>query len=351
MADSDNTPLVSVIIPLYNASPYIREMLECIEAQTYKNWELIIVDDGSTDDSCDIVNEYVTMDSRIKLLHRTDDRIKGANSCRNMGYEFSQGVYIMWLDGDDLVTENCIQNRVNFLEIHPNIDFCVTPAMGFQKEIGDFYWIVGTKSNKNSDYRNFLRILVPFQVVTNLYRKSSLDKFNIRWDERLMGRQDPDFNLSVIQAGLLYEYTENPIDYFWRINGLQNSISSQLNSKSKISANLYYFRKRSEYEKKFNRKALTFLSLHIFKIILNFKKSSDIENFLETPFFRFYPSLFYKYRWISALVLKHDLSNNITSLLISLLFPYASLNSYILTKIFVIKSKIKAHREIKRIKK
>ncbi|MCM2302197.1 MAG: glycosyltransferase, partial [Flavobacteriaceae bacterium] len=91
-------PLVSIIIPTFNRAHLIGETLDSILAQTYTNWECIVVDDGSSDNTHIVVGQYVAKDSRIKYVHRPEHMLKGPSSCRNYGFELSKGEYINWFD-------------------------------------------------------------------------------------------------------------------------------------------------------------------------------------------------------------------------------------------------------------
>lgn len=84
-------PLVSIIIPTYNRAHLIGETLDSVLAQIYTNWECIVVDDGSTDSTAELLAFYVEKDSRFQYHHRPKDRLKGANACRNYGFELSRG--------------------------------------------------------------------------------------------------------------------------------------------------------------------------------------------------------------------------------------------------------------------
>lgn len=106
-------PLVSIIIPVYNSSKYLRETLDSIKNQNYKNWECIIVDDESTDNSVEIINIFLIEDKRFKLFERPSYMIKGGNSCRNYGFENSKGEFINWFDSDDVMLENFISDKMN----------------------------------------------------------------------------------------------------------------------------------------------------------------------------------------------------------------------------------------------
>lgn len=116
-----NNSLVSIIIPTYNRAHLIGETLDSVLAQTYQNWECIIVDDGSTDNSEFVISKYVELDSRFQFYERPFDRIKGANSCRNYGFELSKGEYINWFDDDDVMQEEFIAIKLNTFEEKINV--------------------------------------------------------------------------------------------------------------------------------------------------------------------------------------------------------------------------------------
>lgn len=92
-------PFFSIIIPVYNVAPYLRECLDSVLHQTFENWEAICVDDGSTDGSGDILDEYAVRDSRFHVIHKENG---GVSSARNAALDVAQGEWILFLDGDDL---------------------------------------------------------------------------------------------------------------------------------------------------------------------------------------------------------------------------------------------------------
>ncbi|MDT0552281.1 glycosyltransferase family 2 protein [Urechidicola vernalis] len=109
-------PLISVIIPTFNRAHVIRTTLDSVIAQSYENWECLVVDDGSSDETIEVLKEYHQIDERIKVYFRPSDRQKGANSCRNFGFEKSNGEYINWLDSDDLWHPNMLQFHLNLMK-------------------------------------------------------------------------------------------------------------------------------------------------------------------------------------------------------------------------------------------
>lgn len=107
--------LVSIIVPVYNCEEYVKETIESIENQTYKNWELIIIDDNSTDNSLKIIKEKVKENKeKIKYIHLTEN--KGVAIARNTGLEIAQGNYIAFLDGDDVWKENKLEEQMQFIK-------------------------------------------------------------------------------------------------------------------------------------------------------------------------------------------------------------------------------------------
>jgi glycosyltransferase involved in cell wall biosynthesis len=101
--ESKMMPLISVIIPIYNIKEYLSKSIDSIINQTYKNIEIILVDDGSTDGSSKICDEYAEMDSRIRVIHKENG---GVTSARKAGLLKATGTYVTYVDGDDWMERN-----------------------------------------------------------------------------------------------------------------------------------------------------------------------------------------------------------------------------------------------------
>lgn len=129
------TPIVSIIIPAFNRADIISETIDSIINQTYPNWECIIIDDGSLDNTVNVVSNYCKKDNRIKILIRPDNRKKGANICRNIGLENARGNYIVFFDSDDLMTNHHIEFKVNAIEKY-NCDFVIAKTQYFNYDVG-----------------------------------------------------------------------------------------------------------------------------------------------------------------------------------------------------------------------
>ena len=118
--------LVSIITPSYNSAAYIAEMIESILAQTYTNWELLITDDCSTDDSVKIIESYATKDSRIKLFRLASN--SGAGIARNKSIEEARGRYIAFCDSDDLWKPQKLEKQVNSCKKTDMSSYIVNPT-------------------------------------------------------------------------------------------------------------------------------------------------------------------------------------------------------------------------------
>ena len=150
--------LVSIIIPTYNRAHLLGYTLNSVLSQTYSNWECIVVDDGSTDDTEIVLDEFCKKDVRIQFHKRPNFMSKGANSCRNYGFEVSCGEFVNWFDSDDVMLEQFIENKISaFSE-----DIQLVIASGF-------YW------NPEND----LRLVLKMEQTDNLYADFAMWKIEI----------------------------------------------------------------------------------------------------------------------------------------------------------------------------
>lgn len=113
----NDNPLVSIIVPAYNAEPFIDEAVKSVFHQTYANWELIIVNDGSTDGTRVDIDKLA--DPRIRIIHQKN---MGVSAARNVGLSMAKGELITFLDADDVLTDDSIERRVDYLKSHPDVD-------------------------------------------------------------------------------------------------------------------------------------------------------------------------------------------------------------------------------------
>lgn len=142
-------PLISVIIPCYNYATYISEAIESIRAQTYSNWEIIVVDDGSTDNTADVVAEYVLLDpNRIKYYYQVN---QGPSVARNIGIALTQGEYIQLLDADDYIANTKFEIQVSLLAANPDASLLY----------GDTYNFMHSPNNLSRVFTKFMLRMAP----------------------------------------------------------------------------------------------------------------------------------------------------------------------------------------------
>ena len=118
MEAAEQTGLVSIIVPVYNVEKYIVAAMECVRAQSYENWELLLVEDGSTDGTRQVIEKYLeeVQDDRIRLLNLPENM--GAAKARNFGLQQAKGRYIAYLDSDDLWEPQKLSRQIAFMDEH-----------------------------------------------------------------------------------------------------------------------------------------------------------------------------------------------------------------------------------------
>ena len=234
--------LLSVVIPVYNVKDYLGKTLDCIIEQTYKNWELILVDDGSDDGSLEIARAYCEKDERIRLYQR--DRLpKGAPSCRNMGFELAKGDYLIYLDSDDIIAPYCFKQRVEYIEAN-DCDFAVFPLMVYYHQLFDAPGMVFGYKPKGDAVSALLARTLPFVVVSNIYKRERLVKSGVKWDTSFKSYQDSDYNLQAIKSGLSYKISNSIPDYFYRLSA-QNSICKKLSTAKNCLSQIQFLEKQT----------------------------------------------------------------------------------------------------------
>jgi glycosyltransferase involved in cell wall biosynthesis len=123
-------PLVSNFIPNYNRAHLIGETPVSVLAKTYLNWECIIMDDGSSDNTDEVVGEYTKKDTRLKYYHCPEEHLPGGDGARNYGFKMSQGEYVNWFDSDDLMLPEKLELKVKTM-LKNEMDLVVSNSINF----------------------------------------------------------------------------------------------------------------------------------------------------------------------------------------------------------------------------
>lgn len=228
-------PLISIIVPSYNKVKFIKETIDSVVNQTYINWELIIVDDGSDDGTLEVIDGAKKNDARIKLL--VNDLNRGANFSRNRGIKEAIGNYVIFLDADDLLKSSCLENRLAFIE-KGNFDFCVFSMGVFTKVIGDspYKWI----PNSTEPLSDFLKHELPWSILQPIWRKDFLKKIN-GFDESFQRLQDVEMHTrALMEPDVNYAVETNIEDCYYRIDEERKNFNTYNFLERRIlSSNLY----------------------------------------------------------------------------------------------------------------
>jgi len=189
--------LVSIIIPTYNRAHLLGETLGSILAQTFQNWECIVVDDGSTDYTQELMGFYLFSDPRISFVCRPKNRVKGANACRNYGFELSKGDYINWFDDDDLMHPEKLERQFNSLE-NSDYNFSVCQTLVFDNKINNILGLRNPLIISDHSFYDYLKMKIGWLTQVPLWKKDFLIRNNFKFDEELKAAQEWEFHCRVL---------------------------------------------------------------------------------------------------------------------------------------------------------
>jgi glycosyltransferase involved in cell wall biosynthesis len=211
----ESSPLVSVVIPTYNRANLVVETVESVIAQTYPNVEIVVVDDGSTDDTVDTLGPYR---GRVKLVRQPN---AGRSVARNTGMHHTSGKYIVFLDSDDLLLPESLAVRVTFLEAHPEVDLVY--GDGFALEESGRLFELGSHirrfppTNHDEFVHEFCKTNF-FPPLLALVRRSTLvDRES--FDPEIVGLEDWDLWLRMLFRGASFAYLDEKVAVYRRHSG------------------------------------------------------------------------------------------------------------------------------------
>lgn len=189
---------VSFILPIYNVEKYLSECVESILAQTYSDFEILLVDDGSPDNCTALCDEWAKKDNRIKALHKPNG---GLSDARNYGLEHAQGDYVVFVDSDDFwVNKDCLQRLMNVVDAHPECDFIGFNCSYYYSDTKTYNkWVAYDESlSKPTDKDNVLRSLVasgtfPMSACLKVLKRKALLEINLNFIKGLLSEDIPWF--------------------------------------------------------------------------------------------------------------------------------------------------------------
>ena len=264
--------LVSIIIPTYNRAHLIGDTLDSVLAQSYHNWECIVVDDGSSDNTDEVISLYVEQDTRFRYFKRPKDRLPGGNAARNYGFELSKGEYIQWFDSDDIMYTTYLRDRLELFLKFKNIDIAYCAFTYFDKN--------GLQNRvSNSEFqRNPLQAILKKKI--NYSPPSFLIKRRIansvKFDETLTRAQDLDFFFKIFSNHNIVLQHTNKVLFKVRkhpmaISGKEDKKGHKLNSRYIVNYRILNF-----YSNKNNNQAIKHFKQ---KCLLDLKRLLENKNY------------------------------------------------------------------------
>lgn len=261
------SPMVSIIVPVYNAEKTLRRCIESILNQQYSNLEILLIDDGSTDASGGLCDEYAAKDPRVRVVHQPNS---GVSNTRNLALELAKGFYIQFLDSDDWITSDATHSLVRAAE-----------AQQCDLVIADFYRVVGKRLSHKGDIQKdtvlsreeFAAHMMEdpadfyYGVLWNkLYRREIIEQHHLRMAPDISWCEDFMFNLEYIRYAERFYALQVPIYYYVKTKGSLVSQSASLSKTIKMKLTVFEYYQQffklvlddAEYEK-VRRKVYRFL--------------------------------------------------------------------------------------------
>ncbi len=234
-------PLVSVVITTYNYAAYLPRAIASVLMQTYPNVEVIVIDDGSTDDTASLIKNYTS----VKYFYQENC---GISTARNNGIKRSKGKYVIFLDADDWLEPDAIENNLALIIHHPNVAFISGNYYFFRVETG---LVDEIKISVNDDhYIHFLKSNYIGMIAAVLFQKWALNE--IQFDEDLDACEDYDLYLNITSKYEVIHHEKFIATYYFHNKGLSHNYQSMMNSISAVmhkqAANLLLSEEKEAYE-------------------------------------------------------------------------------------------------------
>lgn len=286
-------PTISIIVPVYNSELYLRDCLDSILGQSYTTFEVLIIDDGSTDQSPQICDEYMRKDKRVKVLHKKNG---GVSSARNLGLELCAGEFLTFIDSDDWIDKDYCKILIEAID--ENVDFVIARTISVATDnykIDDGYGVKGnitlqTVTEKEQLYQSIFidnpHIVTIPHVSTcsaKLFRTNLIREKSLKYCEQLSLYEDALFNMSMIHSARCVKILDSKI-YFYRLHKNSSSNSFRIHVVDEYEAvymalkdfekqNGYDFTKYSSY---FKIKNLNTMVINIVNSDMSFSKKNNM---------------------------------------------------------------------------
>lgn len=228
--------MISVIMPVFNGGKFIAEAIESVLSQSYSDWELIIVDDGSTDGTADIVKRYES--NKVHYVYQTN---QGPSNARNKGINLARGEFIAFLDADDLYAINKLEEQLYFLKSYPETDIVYCDADVVDESLNHLYFLHSEGVYKTKE--DFLAMALFRQIVPlpqSVMARATCFRSGIRFNPEYVHGEDYDLTIQLAKR-YRYGYLPKPLYIYRRHeNNITNSHQKQLQAEIEIINNLGY---------------------------------------------------------------------------------------------------------------
>lgn len=248
--------LFSVIVPIYKVEDYLSQCIESVLKQSYKNFELILVDDGSPDNSGEIADEYAKKDDRIQVIHKKNG---GLSDARNKGLSVARGEYIWFLDSDDFMVNSVIDNVAKLIKDNPNVDMITCGHINLYSDGSKTKVLLpNSYSDINIDRNQYLYKLHKsngsyWSASKNIFKNSIIKENKLKFTKGLIGAEDCDFFMQYLRCSDNFSFLNIPVIYY-RIER-EGSITNTM-SKEAILGQLYVFKDNYNIYKECNNKEM-----------------------------------------------------------------------------------------------
>ncbi len=237
-----NMSAVSIIVPIYNAGAQLRRCVDSILTQEFQDFELLLMDDGSTDDSAQIIDEYAQKDARVHAVHKANS---GVSDTRNQAMRLAKGTYIQFVDADDWLSRDATKLMVRAIE-----------ESGADMVITDFYRVIGTRLSRKGDIdeegaitrREYADDMLEdpadfyYGVVWNkLYKRSILEEHHLEMDVTLNWCEDFIFNMEYVLHCRTIQVLKAPVYYYVRTHGSLVAQNSGLAATVRMKINVIQY--------------------------------------------------------------------------------------------------------------
>jgi glycosyltransferase involved in cell wall biosynthesis len=226
----NSEPLVSIIVPVYKVEKYVARCIESILAQTYNNWELLLIDDGSPDLSGNICDEFSKRNKCVRTYHKSNG---GVSSARNFGIEKATGDWIMFIDADDWIENDCIERCFKEVQLY-GLDFL---QFGFYSVKDPTLVNRSFPETKVLDSNSYVMSKsINVTVWACLFNMSIINKNHIRFDTKLKLAEDQIFVFNYLRHSNRVKYLSLPLYYYFdNTSGAVHNAKSEDMEKSSLA--------------------------------------------------------------------------------------------------------------------